>query len=178
MCRSSLFFVLVLTPLHHPLAAQGVMPDTVIRLRVRQTGVKQPVIGRLTRLDPDTLYLQSADGDLAIARSEVARIEVSRGMHSNAARGFTIGLVAGGAVGLATGMAFVADPDGCWCDPNAGTVAGVVAIIALPVAALGAGIGALSRSERWKPASAGGRTLSLYLAPKQDRTTVGLAMRF
>jgi len=178
MRRSLQILALVLTSLHAPLAAQGSTADPVTppRVRVRQVGLERPVIGTLTHLGPDTLYLQSADGDLAILRSDVTRIDVSRGIHSNADRGFKIGLMAGAAVGLAAGLAMVSDPEGCLCDTGAGAVPLAMAIVALPSALVGAGIGALSRSEQWRKTRLGDHALSLRVVPRKGRLAVELGM--
>jgi hypothetical protein len=182
MRRNLQILALVLTSLHAPLAAQGSTADSVTppRVRVRQVGVERPVIGSVTHLGPDTLYLSAAEGDLAIARSEVTRLEVSRGMRSNADRGFKTGLITGATLGLAAGIAIVAHPAGCFCDTGPETVPEMMAIFGLPGAVLGAAIGALSHSEQWRKAQLDDQAISLRLVPRQGQMAVelGMGMKF
>jgi hypothetical protein len=179
MRRIVLPLALLIAVLNLPLAAQEAQPgDSAVRVRIHQAGVRQPVIGNITSFDADTFHLSSAEGDLAIARSEVIRLDVSRGMRSNADRGFKTGLITGATLGLAAGIAIVAHPDGCFCDTGPETVPEMMAIFGLPGAALGAAIGALSHSEQWQKAQLDDQAISLRLVPRQGQMAMEVGVRF
>jgi hypothetical protein len=132
----------------------------------------------MTGRNADSLYLQSGDGNLAVARTEVRKFEVSRGVRSNADRGFKTGLAAGAVVGLLAGVALVAHPDGCFCDTGPETIPELMAIMGLPAGLLGAGIGALSHSEQWKKSRIDAPAVTLQVQPWHGQLAVGLDMRF
>jgi hypothetical protein len=180
MHRIALGLTVSLLSLYSPLAAQSAdtSTPTALRVRIHRAGVTAPLIGGLVGSDQDSLYIDQADGMVAVARRDVTKFEVSRGMHSNAGRGFGIGLATGAALGLVKGISIAANPDGCFCDPSPGTIAAVAGVMALPGALLGAAIGALSRSERWQKPNAGEERFSLYMAPRRGRTVVALGMTF
>lgn len=179
MRRTMLILILLTVTFIVPVAAQQAAADSApTRVRIRRTGVKAWLIGAMRRVSSESLYVESGGGTFAVARGDVTRFEVSRGMHSDAGRGFGIGLAAGAALGLITGIAYVSSPEACWCDPSPGLVAGVTAMVALPSAVLGAGIGALSHSERWRASRLPARPLSLEVMPRQGRMAVGVAMTF
>jgi hypothetical protein len=179
MRRIISLFTLVTVMLNLPLAAQGVASDSAAtRVRIRQAGARQPTVGIITRLDADTVYIRAVEGDLAIARSEMSRLEVSRGVHSNAGPGFRKGMWIGAIVGAVAGIAVLSDPDEYWYDGGAEILPLAIASVGLEGAIIGAGIGALSHSEHWQKSRTDGETLSLYVAPHQGRTVVGLGVRF
>ena len=175
-------FILVLVLIaisFNSLAAQGVASDSgATRVRVRLAGTRQATIGIITRLDGDTIHLRAVEGDMAIARADLTKLEVSRGMHSNAGRGFRKGMWIGGIVGAVAGTAILSDPDEYWYDGGAEILPLAIASVGLEGAIIGAGIGALSHSERWQKSGTDSQTLSLYVAPHEGRTVVGLGVRF
>ncbi|HET7111111.1 MAG TPA: hypothetical protein VFI41_09555 [Gemmatimonadales bacterium] len=179
MRRIISLFTLVTVMLNLPLAAQGVASDPAApRVRIRQAGASRPTVGIITQIDSDTIHLRAVEGDLAIARSDMTRLDVSRGVHSNAGPGFRKGMWIGAIVGAAMGVMVLADPDEFWYDGGAEIVPLAAAVSGLEGAVIGAGIGALSHSEHWQKSRTDGQTLSLYVAPRQGRTVVGVAMTF
>jgi hypothetical protein len=179
MRRPILILVLLAVTLNLPVTAQQATPDSVpARVRIHQAGVKAPIVGMLTGLDGDSLYLQSAEGRLAVARADVRKFEVSRGMRSNADRGFKTGLGAGAVAGLLTGVAILMHPDGCFCDTGPETIPVTMAIMGLPAGLLGAGIGALSHSEQWKKSRIDAPAVTVQVQPWHGQLAVGLDMHF
>lgn len=103
--------------------------------------------GRVTALAPDTLYLAVTDslGPLAIPRTLVHRIDLSRGVPSRGASALRRGLVSGAACALAGLLISGIDdePDGIDAE-EAGLIGGAVGL------GTGALFGALFPRERWK----------------------------
>ena len=179
MRRIVLVLVLVTVSLNIPLAAQGTAPDTAAtRVRIRQAGVREPTIGIITQFDADSIHLRAVEGDLAIARADISKLEISRGRRSNTDRGAKKGFLIGAAVGAVLGISVVADPDAYWYDGGAEIIPEAMAIIGLEGGLIGAGIGALSHSEHWQKSRTDSPTLSLYVAPRQGGAVMGLAMTF
>jgi hypothetical protein len=115
--------------------------------RVRVTLIErthEPVVGTLLALPPGRIQVD----DRSIARVDVAKLEVSRGVTSNAGRYALIGALG---LGVAAGViaAIKADPyDNPMPPPVAGVVYGDRGIAIGGVG--GALIGGASRSERWE----------------------------
>lgn len=133
-------------------AADTTFVQTGERVRVRAPRVSSDrLIGNLTSLGADTLVLATERGGaiIPIATSDLAEIQVSQGKKSNTILGLTVGAGVGvaSAVGLAI-WACNADDDGCTAGMVAGGSLGVLAV----TAGLGAGIGALIKTERWRDA--------------------------
>jgi hypothetical protein len=141
-----------------PLAAQWppqVTPGTRVQVRLpeaqHQVGPRGQLLrGRVTGLAQDTLYLAVADsvGPLAIPRSFVQRLEISRGAPSRGVSALLGGLL-GGAFGAATFyLVTVISPNG-----------GDSGDAALMGGAIGLGLGGLSGAlwpqERWKRVRSG-----------------------
>lgn len=106
----------------------------------------------MSELDAGTLVLlpESGGATVAIPTSDLEQIAVSQGRRSNA----ILGLVVGAGVGIASAVglsiwACNADDDGC----TTGQVVGGSLTLTAIGAGLGAGIGALIKTERWREAS-------------------------
>jgi hypothetical protein len=140
------------------LAAQWppeVSPGTRVQVRLPeaqyQVGPRGQLLrGRVTSLVEDTLYLAVADsvGPLAIPRSFVQKLEISRGASSRGISALVRGLM-GGAFGAATFyLVTVISPNG-----------GDAGDAALMGGAIGLGLGGLSGAlwpqERWKRVRSG-----------------------
>lgn len=167
--------------LNMPLLAQdkATVGSASQRVRIHQTGIRQPTIGVITRLDPDTIHIRALTGDLAIPRSKVSKLEISTGIHSNAGRGLKRGAIFGTLGGAALGMLAWAteDPDEwfsygsdwLWLGPLGGAMTGSL---------IGVGVGAVSHSEHWQRWNLESQPLLPYVAPHQGRIVLGLGMRF
>jgi hypothetical protein len=129
-------------------------PPTVAegsRIRVTLLARHTPkVIGSVLALSADSLIMTTTVDTLpaAIARIDVKKLELSRGMHSNAGKGATIGALAG-AVLLGALIASAASIDATSNETVVMGMAGA-AVGAVGGAAVGAVIGSASRSERWE----------------------------
>jgi hypothetical protein len=106
----------------------------------------------VTELQSDTLVLLSEGGGstIPIPTSDLEQIAVSQGRKSHA----IFGLLVGAGVGLASAAGLAiwacnADDDGC----TSGQVVGGVLALSAIGGGLGAGIGALIKTERWREAS-------------------------
>ncbi len=103
--------------------------------------------GRVTALASDTLYLAVTDsvGPLAIPRSLVQRLELSRGVPSRGMSALRQGVISG-AVGALSGLVAFS-----LIDESGGTDAGEAALLYGGVSFVaGAIVGALFPQERWK----------------------------
>lgn len=127
------------------------------RVRLHAPRVRSgQLVGEVAELDRDTLVLSSegSGSTIAIPTSELERIAVSQGRKSRAILGLAIGAGVGAASAVGFSIWFCnADDDGCTSGQVAG---GAVALTAIG-AGLGAGIGALIKTERWRDASIPGR---------------------
>lgn len=129
----------------------GLVPD--------HEGERQ-VVGSVKALDDDQVVVQDQrdGGDWLIFLSSVQRAELSAGMRTLSSSGFSVGL----AVGLATGLLAVLtyEEEDCvgYC-PSSGLGTsvrpggGTVLLSTLFGGLVGAGVGALLRTERWEDAS-------------------------
>ena len=107
------------------------------------------VIGSVLALSPDSIVMTTTVDTLpvTIARVDVKKLELSRGMKSNAGKGAGIGALVG-AVLLGALLASTGSVDGT---SNGVAIAGMAggALGAIGGAGLGAVIGSASRSEHW-----------------------------
>ncbi len=133
-------------------------PDTTFVQRGDRVRLQAPrissgqLVGEVTELEGDTLMLSSEGGGstIAIPTADLERIAVSQGRKSNA----ILGLLVGAGVGIASAVGLSiwvcnADDDGC---TSGQVVGGGLALTAIG-AGLGAGVGALIKTERWREAS-------------------------
>jgi hypothetical protein len=123
-------------------------------VQYQMDGVRGHLIrGRVTALSGDTLYLAVTDslGPLAIPRSLIQRLDVSRGVPSRGLSALQRGVLSG-ALGALTGLLVFGIDD----EPD-GIVAGEAALVYGGVSlALGGVLGALFPHERWKRVRLGG----------------------
>ncbi len=122
-----------------------------VRLQAPRISSAQ-LVGEVTELERDTLVLLSEGGGSAIPVpiSDLERIAVSQGTKSNVILGLLVGAGVGfaSAAGLAV-WACGSDDDGC----TSGQVVGGVLALGAIVGGVGAGVGALIKTERWRDAS-------------------------
>ena len=120
------------------------------RVRVTLLAREAPqVTGSVLAIPTDSLVIAAEPDSLArsIARIDIRKLEVSRGVHSNAGKGATIGALI---VGIALGCSVWSSTsiDGSSKESVAAGVAGG-AVGAIVGAGLGALIGSASHRERW-----------------------------
>jgi len=109
------------------------------------------LVGEATVLKPDTLVVlpEESETPLAIPYSTIHEIEVAQGKKSNWLKGGLYGGIAGTVLGFLPALAVAATCEGaCDFSPAAAWVATAVGGFAV-----GAGIGALSSSDRWVKAA-------------------------
>ncbi len=109
--------------------------------------------GTVDAIDADSIVLRTGQDQsrVAILLPSIARLRVVRGQKSRWVTGAVIG---GVVLGAATAGAVVAfcDPSGRSpnCSPTTGQFVTATAAGAVVVAAIGAGLGSLSKSDRWE----------------------------
>jgi hypothetical protein len=139
-------------PLHGQ--AQTLVPGD--RIRIASQGSIMPLlVGTFLRATADSLWL-TARGQAhptTVALSASLHLERSMGRRSHAMTGALVGAGVGAAVTLFFLGGFCGGDTLC----NGDEQLRAAAIFGLPGVGLGAGIGALIRTERWAPASIGGQ---------------------
>ncbi len=134
-------------------AADTTFVQTGDRVRLEASRISPGrLVGEVAELSGDTLVLLSegSSSTIEIPASDLEQIEVSRGKKSNVILGLLIGAGVGAASAAGLAIWFCnADDDGC----TSGQVAGAGLTVTAIVAGLGAGIGALIKTERWKDAA-------------------------
>jgi len=149
---------------------EGIAPGTRIRLSASQLGA-EPIVGTLLAIGPEALSLElSGGGDQqTIPRSAVTRLEVSRGLKSQAGRGALVGLAVGGAATmLLTFGDYSSDVHG---DLN---LLAIGAGLAAGGAAIGGLIGWAHKAEQWEVATL--QPISVAVGPVRGRG-VGVTVR-
>jgi len=135
-----------------PLAAQT--DGTPIRVQTTAKP-KKWITGRAVEITADSIGIartlgpigKRSNDTLHFARTELHRLQVSRGRKSNAGRGAIGGAVAG----LMVGLAAAAGSEGSMVELGGGAVAGST----LGLGVFGALLGALSHREIWEEVSVG-----------------------
>jgi hypothetical protein len=148
--RHGLFLLSVLLMGACPLLAQA-PPDSQVlspgsRLRVTEDSVRPTrFIGVVLTQRGDSLRLQTGGSppDRLVLRSQVVRLEVSRGQHSRWRLGATIGLLVGTAVGVISTQGKTYD-----VGDNTATTQFLASVAVGGV--LGAAIGAAIHTEQWQ----------------------------
>jgi len=185
--RALVALVALVTLPSFPLQAQGYGLPAGTRVRVwpacaeaAGSAVKPcaPVVGRLLRIDTTGVLIQrerSAPETLGLGPS--TQLEVSMGSRHHT----LIGLGAGAVVGFGAGMIF-ASRAGCdngifGSNESEDDLCGAYGLVAIPVgAALGAVVGRLIRSERWRPIPVTRPTL--HLLPSRERLSLSIRLAF
>jgi hypothetical protein len=146
-----------------------------VRLTARDTipvqfGSRDRVVGTLTAAGRDSVSILDLDRGrvVTVPITSLGRVEVSEGRHSGAGRGALLGLLAGAGAGIASGL--VACGGGA-CSSSGGDFGSAVVLVlgaggALGGAGVGALIGAMVRTERWR---------DVEVSP---RHSLGLSVRF
>ena len=126
-------------------AAQALRPGE--RIQVRRP-YRSTLTGQFLRATEDSLWLRSPEhGNLAIPLGPDVRVERSLGKRSKVAVGALIGAAVGAGATVTFLTAFCGGDNLC----NGDEQVTAIALFGLPPFALGAGIGALIRTERWAP---------------------------
>lgn len=139
--------LLLVLPLAQPSTSSPLTTGTRVRVTVRDDGTERRMVGPLRTFDGEALTLspEGGAGPVSLSRGTITRIEVSRGSRGRAGRGALIGAVLGLA---AIAIAESTRGEDYEAPDNYGLiVAGSIGGGAL----VGAGIGAMVRSERWEP---------------------------
>ena len=130
----------------------SITPGTRVRVRLPEVQYQEGthrghlLRGRVTALAPDTLYLAVTDslGPLAVPRTLVEHLDISRGVPSRATSALRRGLLAG--AGTALLLVLFNEMD----DGSDRTSPGTAALVGAGVGvSLGALVGALYPRERW-----------------------------
>lgn len=142
------------------LAAQTLQPGD--RIRIMREG-RSPLVGRFGRLTADSVWLTPARQSQAVgfALGPTLRLDRSLGTHGHAGAGALVGAGVGALVAVFFLTAYCGGDNYC----NGDEQVGAAALFGLPSLALGAGIGALIRDERWAPVARGlsGAALGIQL---------------
>lgn len=135
------------------------------RVRLRSTAVQARPRGLVVALDESALTLATEGGPLKIPLNSITALETSLGRKGNAIKGLAIGAVSGVLIGFTAPV----DPNDCGYEPgttrkNANFCSRGAALLGgvLVGGGMGAGIGALVKSERWAP-------VTLNLTTRQAR---------
>lgn len=186
--RAAVALVALTLVLSFRLQAQGDEPSPGARVRVWPScpapeALKSrscaPVIGRLLSIDTARVLIartgMSAD---TLPVGSVSRVEVSAGSRHHT----LLGLGAGAVVGFGAGM-ILAGRAGCgngiFGSPGGedDDICGAYGVVAIPAgAALGAVVGRLIRSERWRPVAASGA--NLRVVPSRERLGLSMTLPF
>lgn len=134
-----------------PAFAGAQSPGPGERVRLVRRGENMIVLeGRLARATPDSVWITSA-GTADTTRAALGtglRLDRSLGRRSHALTGALVGAGAGTAAALLFYSGFCSDPD-TLCDGD--EELRIAAVFIIPSTLVGAGIGALIRTERWQP---------------------------
>jgi hypothetical protein len=158
-----------------PASSGGLAWEPRVRVTVSGDGSGQ-VVGRYLRTAGDTIWIDTglAHGPSPIVVDQIRRFEVSRGQRSNAGRGALIGGAVGLGIGLVSVISAASEDDG-WFEPSTGEYAAGVAVLTAMGSGIGAGIGALIRTEKWEAVPVAGLTVTRGASPG---LRLGLSMRF
>lgn len=161
-----------------PAAAQSgdLAPGTRVRLRI-VNGDKHT--GSLISADADSIVLSTDDGDVSVPRSGIDQLDVSAGRKRATWKGTGYGILIGGLFGFAVGLPEAIDGGtGGIFDPGGEIMPYTTFGGALLGGLIGAGIGALSHTERWVPADAGLMPVTILAEPSPGGTRLGVVAWF
>jgi hypothetical protein len=175
--RSAVLASLWATMLLTPLAAQE---EAGVGSRIRillPPPASDLLVGTLVESRPDSLRVETASGDvLAVSRTAINRLQVSRGRHSKAGLGALIGLATGLGGGLVAGT--IAHRETQFINITTGGVVLITALGGAVGAGLGALIGSAFKADRWETVP----LVSLETVGRADsrpgHLTIGLAIAF
>ena len=150
----------------------GLVPGR--RIRVHQQG-NQKLVGNFVSMDSASLAMVTSIGDtVLVPRHDIAGLDLSQGTKSNAGKGAITGLLVGGGLGVALGLAAASSTEGSILESSPGAYAAGSGLL---FGALGAGVGALigsgQRTDKWAPTA--WPTLS-FQPSRRDGGTVALGM--
>jgi hypothetical protein len=142
----------LLLTLTHQGMAQGIQPGDRVRV-VPRGGAAPWLVGTVIRKTADSIWLRPRGRDQpeAVALGAGLRLERSLGWRPHTASGALIGAGVGAGVTLLFLSAFCGGDTLC----NGDEQVRAAVILGLPCVALGAGVGALIRVERWAPVPGG-----------------------
>jgi hypothetical protein len=131
------------------------VPVNGARVKLEIAGGLPPIVGTLRRIEADSLLVdvRAHDEPVTVARGSVARISLSTGTRSQAAKGAVLGAVIGLGVTLLTLQAAPGLCPSCSDDSYWTVTARAAIVVGAPLgAAIGAAAGGARRVDVWKPA--------------------------
>ena len=156
------------------------------RVRLRQTGERHLLTGKVLEIDEGTLVIaRGRDGGvLRIPVASLDRLEVARGRRGHAGLGAAIGFVPGALfMGFAVGV-LACDDQGVQCSSVGPMLVGGL-LGGAATSAVGALVGLVIRTDRWQPVPLAGTpagrkpTVGIDLAPTSGRGfRVGVSVGF
>ncbi len=173
----SLAVLPLLVPLQNITAQQAPPIETGSRIRVTAPALGfDKLVGTSVEADATRIRVQVDDqaAPMTISLTDVTRLEVSQGRKSNAVKGLLIGSIVGVPIGGLVAMQF--DEEGG--DPGPGEYFLFGAVVGgAAFGAIGAGIGALVKTERWDDVPLD--RLRVNIVPLRDgRFALGLSVEF
>jgi hypothetical protein len=134
-----------------------------VRITAPSVGTR-PLVGTLVGIESDALKLdvEGALESRVVPRSAVTKLEFSQGRKRNTMKGAWIGLATGAVAGGALAAAYASSDGG---PVNAEFVPLVAGVYGAAGMALGALIGAMVKSERWREADLEGPLVSVGSVP-------------
>src|SRR5688572_21975936 len=129
--------------------AVGTLPPLIVGTKVRlHTLTVAGLEGIVASIDEKTVRLATSGGGATVPIDSITRVETRVGQR----RQWLKGLVIGGGLGLLAGSGWDVDPGDCEGDAEAFCSRGeAIAAGMLGYGAIGAGIGAVFKKDRWAP---------------------------
>lgn len=154
------------------------LPQPGERIRLMAcTPVCEDLEGTCEALSGDTLRVRIEERatPTAISLASVLKLEVHRGQKSNVGTGAIMGFVLGAAAGAIAGVVFCSNEHCSGVTPGqaalyAGAVAGAGGAV------LGAGLGALTKRDRWEEVPLD--RLRVSVVPRRDGVALGISIAF
>jgi hypothetical protein len=153
MFRTSVLVSLgILAIVTHLPAQQKALPGDRVRVFVRNR--PDTVLGRISNVTQDSVILTAYGYRRAVARSDVTRVDISRGSKSHvktgALTGAALGLIGGGIGG---GVNYSNCDSDCFFASSGGAIVATGLLFGTAGAAAGGLIGAMFGHEVWEPAT-------------------------
>ena len=144
--------------------APSLDPGTRVRVWAPELGIeKQP--GTFEALRGDTLVV-TVDSIILCPMTLVTRLDAYDGRTGHARTGAFIGMGAGAVIGAVTAVIIC---ENAWCTVDGGVVMAGLGVGVLTGGLLGAGVGALIKTDRW---------VRVSVAPRRQGVAVAAAVRF